>query len=72
MQDWSAPLLSRCTGARPGGYKIFLILNSAEHEFYPAYKCKQWATIAHHGANIMLGDTIIYNALRQVTLNMKQ
>ena len=32
----------------------------------------QWAKIAHHGASIMLGDTIIYNAQRQITLNLKQ
>ena len=32
----------------------------------------QWATIAHHGAIIMFGDTIIYEAQRQVTLNLKQ
>ena len=24
----------------------------------------QWATIAHHGASIMFGDTIIYDAQR--------
>ena len=32
----------------------------------------QWATIAHHRASIMFGDTIIYDAQRQVTLNLKQ
>ena len=32
----------------------------------------QWATIAHHGTSIMFGDTIIYDAQRQVTLNLKQ
>ena len=32
----------------------------------------QWATIAHLRASIMFGDTIIYNALRQITLNLKQ
>ena len=32
----------------------------------------QWATIAHHGASILFGDTIIYNAQRQITLNLKQ
>ena len=32
----------------------------------------QWATIAHLGASIMLGDTIIYGAQRQVTLSLKQ
>ena len=32
----------------------------------------QWATIAHHGASIMYGDTIICDALRQVALNLKQ
>ena len=24
---------------RPRGYKTFFILNSAEHEIYPAHKC---------------------------------
>ena len=32
----------------------------------------QRATIAHLGASIMFGDTIIDNAQRQVTLNLKQ
>ena len=32
----------------------------------------QWATIAHHGASIIFGDTIIYDAQRQMTLNLKQ
>ena len=32
----------------------------------------QWATMAHHGASIMFGDTIIYDAQRQITLNWKQ
>ena len=32
----------------------------------------QWATIAHLGASIMFGDTLIYDTQRQVTLNLKQ
>ena len=32
----------------------------------------QWATIAHLRASIMFGDTIIDDAHRQVTLNLKQ
>ena len=32
----------------------------------------QLATIAHLGASNMFGDTIIYDAQRQVTLNLKQ
>ena len=32
----------------------------------------QWATIAHHGASIMFGDTIIHDAQRQIALNLKQ
>ena len=32
----------------------------------------QWATISHHGASKMFGDTIIYDAQRQITLNLKQ
>ena len=32
----------------------------------------QWATIAHLRASIMLCNTIIYDALRQITLNLKQ
>ena len=27
------------TFARPQGYKTFSMLNSAEHEIYPAHKC---------------------------------
>ena len=32
----------------------------------------QWAMIAHHGASIIFGDTIIYDAQRQIALNLKQ
>ena len=32
----------------------------------------QWATIAHLGASITFGDTIINDAQRQVTLNLIQ
>ena len=32
----------------------------------------QWATIAHLRASIIFGDTIIDDADRQVTLNLKQ
>ena len=38
----------------------------------PYQQVAQWATIAHHGASIMFGDTIIYDAQRQITLNLKQ
>ena len=31
-----------------------------------------WATIGHLGASIMFGDTIIDDAQKQVTLNLKQ
>ena len=31
-----------------------------------------WATIAHLGASIMFEDTIMYDAQRQVALNLKQ
>ena len=39
---------------------------------FPCYGLAKWATIAHHGASIMFGDTIIYDAQRQITLNLKQ
>ena len=32
----------------------------------------QWAAIAHLRASMMFGDTIIYDDLRQITLNLKQ
>ena len=38
----------------------------------PQKKVAQWTTIAHHEASIMFGDTIINDAQRQVTLNLKQ
>ena len=28
----------KCKCIRPGGYKTFLMLNSAEHEIFPAHK----------------------------------
>ena len=46
------------------------------HLSYQAFKIKnyvvQWTMIAHLGASIMFGDTIIYDAQMQVTLNLKQ
>ena len=39
---------------------------------YSLKQVAQWATIAHLGASIMFGDTIIDDAQRQVTLNLKQ
>ena len=32
----------------------------------------EWATIAHLGASIKFGDALIYDAQRQVALNLKQ
>ena len=46
-------------------FKIFL--NKSDRK-----QVAQWATIAHHGASIMFGDTIIYDAQTQGTLNLKQ
>ena len=49
---------------------IFIAMNTS-----PSYIKKQvarWATIAHHGASNRFGDAIIYDAQRQVTLNLKQ
>ena len=38
------------------------------HAIYGMFKqVAQWATIAHHGASIMFGDTIIYDAQKQIT-----
>ena len=41
-------------------------------EYAALKQVAQWATIAHHGASIMFGDTIIFDAQRQVTPNLKQ
>ena len=59
-----------------------IVCDTIEDEFYFILECSkyadirkqvaQWAMIAHLGASIMFGDTIIDDALRQVTLNMKQ
>ena len=32
----------------------------------------QWATIAHFGASIIFGDTLLYGVQRQVTQTLKQ
>ena len=66
-------------------YQFILEQSSLEIEVYSRFHVKiwicckyinkqsaQWAMIAHHGASIMFGDTIIYDAQRQVTLNLKQ
>ena len=36
MGSWGAKVSSN---AKPGGYKTFFMLNSAEYEIYPADKC---------------------------------
>ena len=50
--------------------------NQTHSSFYvcPFYllQVAQWETIVHLGASIMYGDTLIYDAQRQVTLNLKQ
>ena len=49
-----------------------LRVNGKQRTTGRAKQVAQWATIAHHGACIMFGDTIIYDAQRQITLNLKQ
>ena len=44
----------------------------SRNKYWLLQQVAQWATIAHLRANIMFGDTIFYNAQRQVTLNLKQ
>ena len=51
------------------GNKLHLI----SHDYARIRKqVAQWATIAHLGASTVVGDTIIYDTQRQVTLNLKQ
>ena len=38
----------------------------------PPKQVSQWPTIDHLGASIRFGDTLIYDAQKQVTLNLKQ
>ena len=45
---------------------------SKKHAVEKSKPVAQWATTAHHGASIMFGDTIIYDAQTQITLNLKQ
>ena len=46
--------------------------NSLGGDTFTSFKqVAQWAIIAHLGARIMFGDTKIYDAQRQVTLNLK-
>ena len=61
------------------GKKIYIILCILKgtcpfkmHKFTYVKQVAQWATIAHHGASIIFGDTIIYDAQKQITLNLKQ
>ena len=72
------PLLSRLS-CKQSEYTTFLRWRRlAIHNFQDcAIKSKsrfkqvaQWETIAHLGASIMFGDTIIDDAQRQVTLNL--
>ena len=72
--------LSICKKIKDGG-PYFTLFNLQKikvggPDFTPTNNDKQvaqWATIAHHGASIMFGDTIIiYNAQRQINLNLKQ
>ena len=54
---WSASLLFACNKIRSRGYKTFVILNSAGHEIYPAYKCQN-ANDCWHLTFISMEDTI--------------
>ena len=50
----------------------FCSISSGSTAFDKIKQVAQWATIAHLGASIKFGDALIYDAQRQVTLNLKQ
>ena len=51
---------------------MLLVWRSYGHSVSEKKQVAQWATIAHLGASIIFGDTIIDDAQRQVALNLKQ
>ena len=53
-------------------YKILKLQFSTVYLLTFAKQVAQWPTITHLGASIMFGDILIYDAQRQVTLNLKQ
>ena len=68
-------LLSICMNENTSFTKMVLlnILNApTDHDVWLNKQVAQWATVAHLGTSILFGDTIIYGAQRQVTLNLKQ
>ena len=60
------------SSATETSYKIEILPVARLNMVLAKKQVAQWATIAHHGASIMFGDTIIYDAQRQITLNLKQ
>ena len=71
----SANNLCKQFGSRAGLTKCRAMVENglAEMKLHASkQQVAQWTTIAHHGASIMFGDTIIYDAQRQITLNLKQ
>ena len=53
-------------------HEDFMETVGKESPYSTVKQIAQWATIAHLEDSIMLGYTIIYDAQRQVTLNLKQ
>ena len=66
----STSLVMPIGGPRDGFFSPTLTLSETSRT--GEKQVAQWATIAHHGASIMFGDTIIYDVQRQITLNLKQ
>ena len=54
-----------------GAFILQMGLDATTPVFGGSEQVAQWATIAHHGASKMFGDTIIFDAQRQITLNIK-
>ena len=53
-------------------YSTFSGINKRAAALLETKQVAHWATIAHLGAGIMFGDTIIDDVQRQVTLTLKQ
>ena len=54
---------------RPRGYKIYFVLNSDEHEFYPAHKClNNWYFNIYYAVLFSVGCKLMFKKISTIHL----
>ena len=72
LKLWPLDMYNELSKTENKGFMQELAVLKSDHTFGKLTQVAQQAMVAHLGASIMFRDTIIYDAQRQVTLNLKQ